>query len=62
MISFIVDKYKYEQHITEIDLYVQEIGGSFVLSRNTIEFRVPQEYQTFMLLKYPFLQEVAYYQ
>lgn len=44
----------------EVSLYVQEIGGSFEIQRHTIEFFVPAEYRDFILIKYPFLEEVCY--
>ena len=44
----------------EISLYVQEIGGHFEIQRHNIEFFVPVEYREFILIKYPFLEEVDY--
>ena len=62
MISFTIDKSEHKDLIDEIDVYVQEIGGRFAILRNVVEFYIPQEYRYFIILKYPFLQEVAYYQ
>ena len=62
MISFTIDKSEHKDLIDEIDVYVQEIGGRFAILRNVVEFYIPQEYRYFIILKYPFLQEVTYYQ
>ena len=61
MISFTINKYRYYEHnLDEVGLYVQECGGYFEIQRYDIEFYVPTEYRDFMLMKYPFLREVAY--
>jgi hypothetical protein len=60
MISFTIDKFSKFTTKDEVSLYVQECGGHFEVQKRTIEFFVPQEYREFMLLKYPFLTEVAY--
>jgi hypothetical protein len=44
----------------EVSLYVQEIGGHFEIQKRVIEFFVPEEYRDFILIKYPFLEEVCY--
>ena len=60
MISFTVDKFTKIPLKDEVSLYVQEIGGSFEIQKRVIEFFVPVEYRDFILIKYPFLEEVAY--
>jgi hypothetical protein len=60
MISFTIDKFTKIPVKDEISLYVQEIGGSFEIQRHVVEFFVPQEYRDFIIMKYPFLQEVEY--
>jgi hypothetical protein len=61
MISFTINKYRYyEENLDEVSLYVQECGGHYEIQRYVIEFFVPVEYRDFIIMKYPFLQEVAY--
>ena len=60
MISFTLDKFSKIQLKDDVSLYVQECGGYFEIQRYVIEFFVPQEYRDFMLMKYPFLEEVEY--
>jgi len=61
VISFTINKYKYyEENLDEVSLYVQDCGGYFEIQRYVVEFYVPQEYRDFVLIKYPFLEEVAY--
>lgn len=60
MISFVLDKFSKLPLKDEVSLYVQEIGGYFEIQRHNIEFFVPAEYRDFILIKYPFLEEVDY--
>lgn len=60
MISFTIDKFTKISGKDEVSLYVQECGGYFEIQRHVIEFFVPAEYREFILIKYPFLQEVDY--
>lgn len=60
MISFTLDKFSKMPLRDEVSLYVQECGGSFEIQRHSIEFFVPAEYRDFILIKYPFLEEVCY--
>jgi len=60
MISFTIDKFSKMALKDEISLYVQEIGGHFEIQKRVIEFFVPEEYRDFILIKYPFLEEVCY--
>ena len=60
MISFTINKYSYYDQTDDVSLYVQEIGGYFEIQRHNVEFFVPVEYRDFILIKYPFLEEVCY--
>jgi hypothetical protein len=60
MISFTLDKFSKIPIKDDVSLYVQEIGGHFEIQRHVIEFFVPQEYRDFIIMKYPFLEEVDY--
>jgi len=60
MISFTMSKWDSHPEADDISLYVQEAGGYFETSRNSVEFYIPVEYRDFMIMKYPFLKEVAY--
>jgi hypothetical protein len=60
MISFTIDKFSKISVKDELSLYVQEIGGYFEIQKRVIEFFVPEEYRDFMIIKYPFLEEVEY--
>jgi hypothetical protein len=60
MISFTIDKFTKIPVKDEISLYVQEIGGHFEIQRRVIEFFIPEEYREFIIIKYPFLEEVDY--
>lgn len=62
MISFTAKYFEHGRHILdEVGYYVQEIGGYFETRRGyVIEFFVPVDYRDFILMKYPFLTEVAY--
>ena len=60
MISFTIDKFSKMALKVEVSLYVQEIGGHFEIQKRVIEFFVPEEYRDFILIKYPFLEEVCY--
>lgn len=60
MISFILNKYSYYDQTDDVSLYVQECGGYFEIQRHNVEFFVPVEYRDFILIKYPFLEEVRY--
>jgi hypothetical protein len=60
MISFTIDKFSKFETKDEISLYVQECGGYFEIQRRVVEFFVPEEYRDFILIKYPFLEEVCY--
>ena len=44
----------------DVSLYVQECGGHFEVTRHNIEFFAPAEYRDFIIMKYPFLEEVEY--
>ena len=60
MISFTIDKFTKIPVKDELSLYVQEIGGYFEIQKRVIEFFVPIEYRDFILIKYPFLEEIDY--
>jgi hypothetical protein len=60
MISFTIDKFTKIPLKDEVSLYVQEIGGYFEIQKRVIEFFIPEEYRDFILIKYPFLEEVCY--
>ena len=60
MISFTLDKFSKIPVKDDVSLYVQEIGGHFEIQRRVIEFFVPIEYRDFIIMKYPFLEEVDY--
>jgi hypothetical protein len=60
VISFTIDKFSKIPVKDEISLYVQEIGGHFEIQKRVIEFFVPEEYRDFIIIKYPFLEEVCY--
>ena len=60
MISFTIDKFSKIPVKDEVSLYVQEIGGYFEIQKRVIEFFIPVEYKEFILIKYPFLEEVDY--
>ena len=60
MISFTISKWSKHKEADEVSLYVQEVGGYFETQRHSIEFFVPVEYRDFILIKYPFLEEVDY--
>ena len=60
MISFTIDKFSKIPVKDEVSLYVQEIGGYFEIQKRVIEFSIPVEYREFILIKYPFLEEVDY--
>lgn len=60
MISFTISKWSKHKEADEVSLYVQEVGGYFEVQRHNIEFFVPVEYRDFILIKYPFLEEVCY--
>jgi hypothetical protein len=62
MISFTAKYFNYGRNVLdEVGFYVQEIGGYFETHRGfVVEFFVPVEYRDFILMKYPFLEEVEY--
>jgi len=60
MISFTIDKFSKIPLKDDVSLYVQEIGGYFEIQKRVIEFFIPVEYREFMIIKYPFLEEVEY--
>ena len=60
MISFTIDKFSKIPVKDEVSLYVQEIGGYFEIQKRVIEFFIPVEYREFILIKYPFLEEMDY--
>ena len=62
MISFIAKYFNHNRDLLDdVSLYVQEMGGHFETHRGfRVEFFVPVEYRDFLLIKYPFLEEVAY--
>ena len=60
MISFTIDKFSKIPLKDDVSLYVQEIGGYFEIQKRVIEFFIPVEYRDFILIKYPFLEEVEY--
>ena len=60
MISFTIDKFSKIPVKDKVSLYVQEIGGYFEIQKRVIEFFIPVEYREFILIKYPFLEEVDY--
>ena len=62
MISFTARYFYHGRNVLDdVGLYVQQLGGHFETHRgHVVEFFVPQEYRDFVILKYPFLQEVAY--
>ena len=60
MISFTINKWKRHPEADDVSLYVQECGGHIEVHKATIEFYIPVEYRDFILIKYPFLEEVHY--
>jgi hypothetical protein len=59
-ILFTIDKFSKIPVRDEVSLYVQEVGGRFEIHKRVIKFFVPAEYRDFVIMKYPFLEEVAY--
>jgi hypothetical protein len=61
MISFLGKYYHNRDQLDDVGFYVQSVGGYFETHRSfEVEFYVPVEYREFILIKYPFLEEVEY--
>jgi len=61
MISFTAKYFNNHDTLDELGLYVQDVGGYFETHRGyVVEFFVPVEYRDFMIIKYPFLEEIEY--
>lgn len=62
MISFTAKYFSNNSDLLDdVGFYVQELGGYFEMHRGfEVEFFVPIEYRDFIIMKYPFLEEVAY--
>lgn len=45
-----------------ISIYVQENGGHFVIRRHYVEFYIPKEYELFVRLMCPALEEERNYE
>jgi hypothetical protein len=50
---------EYKQYADDIGFYAQACGGYFHVARYDVEFTFPQKYKTFVMIKYPFLKEIA---
>lgn len=60
MMLFTMNKWKKHPSLDDISLYVQDCGGYFIIQRHVYEFYIPEEYREFLIMKYPFLEEIAY--
>ena len=62
MIQFNLLKEKHidMKYIDEASLYITTNGGEFYIGRRQIEFYVPEEYSTFVAMKFPFLEAEKY--
>jgi hypothetical protein len=60
MISFTMSKWNRLPEADDISLYVQDCGGYFEIHRDNVEFYIPVEYRDFLILRYPFLNEIEY--
>lgn len=60
MMLFTMNKWKKHPLIDEVSLYAQNCGGYFIIQRHVYEFYIPAEYRDFLLIQFPFLDEVAY--
>ena len=49
---------EYKLYADEIGDYIQERGGEFYVRRHEVEFVVEHRYKDFVLIKFPFLEEV----
>lgn len=49
---------EYKMYSDEVGYYIQECGGEFYVRRNDVEFVVEERYREFVLIKFPFLEEI----
>jgi uncharacterized protein (DUF1330 family) len=49
---------EYKMYSDEIGDYIQQCGGEFYVRRHDVEFVVEEKYRDFVLIKFPFLEEV----
>jgi uncharacterized protein (DUF1330 family) len=49
---------EYKLYADEVGDYIQKCGGEFYLRKHDVEFVVEEKYREFVLIKYPFLEQV----
>ena len=49
---------EYKQHADDVGLYIQNFGGSLAIRRHEVEFTIEEKYREFVIIKYPFLEEI----
>lgn len=50
---------EYKEYLDDVGFYIQQLGGSFHISKHEIEFTFEDIHRDFVLIKYPFLKEIA---
>ena len=49
---------EYKLYSDEVGYYIQQCGGEFYVRRHDVEFVVEEKYREFVLIKFPFLEQV----
>ena len=49
---------EYKVYSDDVGDYIQECGGEFYVRRHDVEFVVEEKYREFVLIRFPFLEEI----
>jgi len=58
MFSLPIYAKEYKIYADDVGDYIQQCGGEFYLRKHDVEFVVEEKYREFVLIKYPFLEQV----
>jgi uncharacterized protein (DUF1330 family) len=47
-----------KEYLDQVGFYVQKCGGEFHIGRHEIEFTFEDRYKDFVLVQFPFLEEI----
>jgi len=49
---------EYKKYADEVGDYIQKCGGEFAVRRHDVEFTVEERFKDFVLIQFPFLEEI----
>jgi len=60
IVMFSLSRYipEYKEYADDIGFYIQRFGGALAIRKHEVEFTIEERYREFVLIKYPFLEQV----